>query len=56
MNADPTAKDQGKEIIQLLEKIVERLEEIRDNTSLLSGIAGDLERVQRDVLEISIKD
>ena len=54
--SEPMTKDQGDEIIRLLERIEERLESIKDNTSLLSPIAGDLERIRHDVLEISIKD
>jgi hypothetical protein len=47
---------QGDEIIRLLERIVETLDGIKDNTSLLLTIADSLEEVQKDVLQIAIKD
>ena len=54
--SDPITEKQGEEIIELLEKIVEMLEEIKNNTSTLLGIEVDLDRIEKNVLQIAIKD
>lgn len=53
--SDPITKAQGDKIIKLLENILEELEEIKDNTSVLPMIQNDLEKVQGDVNEILAK-
>jgi len=55
MSFDPMTTDQGEEIIRLLEKILQRLEDIKDNTSPLSDIACDLDRIEKNVLEITAR-
>jgi hypothetical protein len=53
--SETITEDQGDEIIRLLKKIVDRLEEIDGNTSRLPTIAGSLEQVQKNVFDIWLK-
>jgi hypothetical protein len=55
MSPDPFSEKQGDEIIRLLKKISERLEELNGNTSHLSKIVGGLEQMQKYVFEIWLK-
>ena len=55
MNSGPMTENQGDEIIRLLKKIAERLEEISVDTADVSTIAASLKQVEKNVFDLWLK-